>query len=80
MKRLINIILFATLLSATSHAQLTRLHNAPRGGDEIIKQRVEYKDPGRDGENVIWDFGQLLSVDPEYKLSYYNFPPFTVLV
>jgi len=57
-------------------AQLTRLHNAPRGGDEIIKQRVEYKDPGRDGENVIWDFSELSSLDPEYTLTYYNVPPF----
>jgi hypothetical protein len=76
MRNQLILILFAVLLSLPCNAQLTRLHNAPRGGDEIIKQRVEYKDPGRDGENVIWDFGQLLSVDPEYTLTYYDIPPF----
>jgi len=45
-----------------------------RGGDEIIKQQVEYKDPGRAGENVIWNFSKLNAVNPEYKLSYYPAP------
>jgi hypothetical protein len=70
----LKILILATSLSLPATSQLTRLHNAPRGGDEIIKQRVEYKDPGRDGENVIWNFGQLQSIDPEYTLTYYNVP------
>ncbi|MDR1369134.1 MAG: T9SS C-terminal target domain-containing protein [Dysgonamonadaceae bacterium] len=44
--------------------------NLPRGGDEIVKQQVQYKDPGRSGENVIWNFGQLQSVNDEYTLTY----------
>jgi hypothetical protein len=44
--------------------------NLPRPGDEIIKQQVEYKDPGRSGENVIWNFGALQSVNDEYSLVY----------
>jgi len=44
--------------------------NLPRAGDEIIKQQVEYKNPGRSGENVLWDFGQLQSINDEYTLSY----------
>jgi hypothetical protein len=44
--------------------------NLPRSGDAIIKQQVEYKDPGRSGENVIWNFGQLQSVNDEYSLVY----------
>ena len=44
--------------------------NLPRAGDVIIKQQVEYKDPGRAGENVLWDFGKLQSVNDEYELSY----------
>jgi len=45
-------------------------YNMFRAGDEIIKQQVEYKDPGRAGENVLWDFGKLKSLNDEYKLSY----------
>ncbi|MDR0811004.1 MAG: hypothetical protein LBN23_01835 [Paludibacter sp.] len=45
--------------------------NLPRTGDKIVKQQVEYKDPGRAGENVVWDFGQLLPVNSEYTLSYH---------
>ena len=44
--------------------------NVPRAGDVIIKQQVEYKDPGRSGENVLWDFGELKSVNDKYTLSY----------
>ena len=44
--------------------------NLPRAGDVIIKQQVEYKDPGRSGENVLWDFGELKTVNDEYTLSY----------
>jgi hypothetical protein len=44
--------------------------NLPRAGDKIVKQQVEYKDPGRAGENVVWDFGQLRRVNDKYKLAY----------
>ena len=44
--------------------------NLPRAGEEIVKQQVEYKNPGRSGENVLWDFGQLDPVNDEYMLSY----------
>lgn len=53
-----------------SFAQITYQNNALRSGDEIIKQQVEYKDPGRSGENVIWDFSKLTAVNKEYKLFY----------
>ena len=44
--------------------------NAPRPGDEIIKQQVRYKDPGRSGENVLWDFSELSSINDGYALVY----------
>lgn len=30
--------------------------NIMRSGDRIVKQQMEYKSPGRDGERVLWDF------------------------
>ena len=44
--------------------------NRPRAGDIIIKQQVEYKDPGRTGGNVLWDFSRLNIVNDEYELIY----------
>jgi len=45
-------------------------YNMFRADDEIVKQQVEYKDPGRSGENVLWDFSKLTSIDDGYTLSY----------
>lgn len=50
--------------------QITQRYNSPRSGDEIIKQQVVFKDAGRTGENVIWDFGKLKSINNEYSLIY----------
>ncbi|MDR0864868.1 MAG: hypothetical protein LBO74_08050, partial [Candidatus Symbiothrix sp.] len=44
--------------------------NLPRPGDGIIKQQVEYKDPGRSGADVLWNFSGLTTINPEYKLNY----------
>ena len=50
--------------------QITLQNNGIRSGDIIIKQQIEYKDPGRTGVNVLWDFSRLKSINPEYKLIY----------
>ena len=71
MKALLSIILFATgIFSLPAQHSLQSEQNLPRTGDVIIKQQVEYKDPGRAGENVLWNFGELKSVNDEYTLSY----------
>jgi hypothetical protein len=46
--------------------------NFPRPDDEITKQQVEYKQPGQSGENVVWNFGQLISVADGYTLDYFS--------
>lgn len=51
-------------------AQISHIYNGIRSGDEIVKQQVAYKDPGRAGDHVIWDFSELHAVNPEYKLAY----------
>lgn len=61
------LLFFCPLLS---FGQINWQYNGLRSGDKIIKQQVDYKDPGRDGENVIWDFGKLKSVNDEYSLVY----------
>jgi hypothetical protein len=46
-------------------------HNAYRAGDRIIKQQVEYKDPGSSGKELTWDFSMLQPVNEEYSLDYF---------
>ena len=65
-------MLFSVFYLLTISGQITYKNNCIRSGDEIIKQQVEYKDPGRFGENVIWDFSKLKAVNPEYKLSFHT--------
>jgi hypothetical protein len=66
------LLLLAVIIPGTLPAQfiLKKELNRPRPGDEIIKQQVQYKDPGRSGENVIWDFSRLSSINDEYSLVY----------
>lgn len=53
-----------------SQTVLTGTHNLPRHGDRLVKQQVNYVDPGEKGLQVLWDFSQLLPVDENYELSY----------
>jgi hypothetical protein len=43
-----------------------------RGGDVIIKQQVEFKDPGASGRDIIWDFSHVNLINDKYQLVYYN--------
>lgn len=69
MKFIISIILMLFVYGSV-FGQITLRYNAIRLGDEIIKQQVDYKDPGREGENVIWDFSKLKSINDGYRLVY----------
>lgn len=48
------LILFPVRLFSQHILESSR--NMYRTGDFIIKQQVDYKDPGRSGEQVLWDF------------------------
>ena len=71
MKQFLYTILFiiSTLQLHAQHTLESHL-NMLRPGDELIKQQVSYKDPGRAGEHVLWDFSQLKIENTEYKLQY----------
>ena len=68
----IPLLFLAVLLPGIVSAQfaLKKELHSPRAGDELIKQQVRYKDPGRPGENVVWDFSRLLPVHEGYSLVY----------
>jgi len=54
--------------------QLNASHNHFRAGDVLIKQQVEYVDPGKAGANQLWNFSKLKTINDEYMLEY-AFPP-----
>lgn len=43
-----------------------------RKNDILYKQQIEYKDPGRNGQNVVWDFSRLKFVNENYKVRYFQ--------
>ncbi len=66
------VLFFLFIMQVFSQHTLQSNLNIFRPEDVIIKQQVSYKDPGRSGENVLWDFSQLETVDEEYDLAYFN--------
>lgn len=77
MKRFYSFCLFFACFSLLKiYAQpegLTRSCHHMRAGDRIVKQQVEYIEPGRSGENVLWDFSRQESVNDRYELRYYSY-------
>lgn len=69
MKRIF-IISLSLLCFAPVQSQLRSELNLPRADDVLFKQQVEYKDPGRSGEKVLWDFSRPGSRNDEYELVY----------
>jgi hypothetical protein len=63
-------MLLVYVLSAQNQ-KLTSDRNAYRPADRIVKQQVEYKDPGSTGKELTWDFRTLQPINEEYKLDYF---------
>lgn len=57
-------------LSAFSQFSLESSSVLLRANDTIIKQCVEYRDPGRSGPDVLWNFSELDLLDDAYTISY----------
>lgn len=69
-------LLFALLLTtamsdALAQHTLTSNRNAYRAADQIVKQQVEFKDPGSSGKGLIWDFRMTQPINEEYSLNYF---------
>ena len=63
-----------TFIGIVSYLQaqpyLSKSCNLMRDGDNLVKQQIVYKAPGRSGENVFWDFSRQESVNDHYTLAY----------
>lgn len=57
------------------HSQyvITKENNLMRGSDRIVKQQVEYVDPGKPGKNKSWDFSGINTVNEKYRLHYRSY-------
>lgn len=74
MKRITLTLLMAIGMAYPVFGQLNTLHNHFRSGDVLIKQQVEFADPGQAGENQLWDFSKVKTINDEYTLVY-SLPP-----
>jgi hypothetical protein len=65
---------FAFLAITNLSAQNLKLstgRNAYRAADNLVKQQVEFKDPGSSGKNLNWDFSMVQPINENYKLNYF---------
>ncbi|MFV0328718.1 MAG: T9SS type A sorting domain-containing protein [Dysgonomonas sp.] len=74
MRTFIVTLIVSVLFILPCYGQLNTLHNHFRPGDVLIKQQVEFIDPGQVGENQLWDFSKVKSINDEYTLIY-SLPP-----
>lgn len=70
----LTILFIAVFCVVSVYGQVNRTHNGLRPGDTIIKQQVEYVDPGEAGNAQLWDFSNLKTINQSYTLSY-SIPP-----
>lgn len=73
MKLTLPILVLISQVASTVSAQIPNLtsnKNSYQPGDVIVKQQVEYKDPGCSGRDVIWDYSLLTPVNEQYKIRY----------
>ena len=72
MKRIfILVFLTSSLILMAQNRRLTNAENAFGTADSIVKQQVEYKDPGSEGLNLSWDFSILNPIKDKYILHYF---------
>lgn len=74
MKKLTHLLFLSCVLmpiQAQNSHKLTLDRNAYRAADQMVKQQVEFKDPGSSGRNLTWDFSMLQALNEEYKLDYF---------
>ena len=56
---------------AQTSQRLSTDRNAYRAADQLIKQQVQFKDPGAAGRSLVWDFSTVQPVNEDYKLNYF---------
>lgn len=55
----------------TQNKGISLERNAYRPSDQIVKQQIEFVDPGMAGEGLTWDFSKKNSINDKYKVRYF---------
>jgi len=74
MKKITVLLLFCFVClfnQAQNSQKLTTKRNAYRAADQLVKQQVEFKDPGSSGKGLNWDFSTVQPIDENYTLNYF---------
>lgn len=81
---MVQFFLLLTLLLAYTNSvaaqQLQKSTHVPRHSDTVCRREMAYKSPGRDGENVVWDFSQLPPISTKRYEEYRNHSDSTLLL
>lgn len=69
---MVMMILMFNINIQSIHSQTTLKYSNQgfRAGDKLVKQQVRYKNPGRTGKDVIWDFSNLKEISGSYTVNY----------
>lgn len=73
MKRQFLLLFVVTPMYLSAQPMLSKIDNTPRPTDRLIKQQVDYLEPGDSGLNIVWDFSQLNPVNDKYELKYESY-------
>ena len=57
---------------APAQRQLQSELNLPRAGDDLMKEQIVYFEPGKAGENQIWDFSKIRMINDAYIVHYFT--------
>jgi len=69
-----------SVFSQKHEMALYKYRNIPYAGDSIVKQQMEYANPGAAGKQVTWDFRNVRPVNDEYVLLYKSQPEDTAKI
>jgi hypothetical protein len=71
-KGILFILSFTQCLLLFSETIIKEHLNGMRKDDILVKQQIEFKDPGRDGSNVVWEFSKLKFINDKYQVKYFK--------
>ena len=71
-KKQVGLLFLGFFCFAPVQGQLRSELNLPRAGDELVKDRTVYREPGEAGENRTWDFTGLRPIDDVYVVHYFT--------
>jgi len=70
-KKIFFLCIYCACQGIVAQNTLTTNRNTYRAADKLVKQQVEYKDPGSSGRDLNWDFSMLQPINEEYSLNYF---------